>query len=36
VVSIGHRAVLASFHQRQLELRFADERQGMIVASVGA
>ena len=36
VVSIGHRAVLASFHQRQLELRFADERDGMIVAAAGA
>lgn len=36
VVSIGHRPALASFHQRQLELQFADERGGMLVATLGA
>jgi putative ATP-binding cassette transporter len=35
VVSIGHRPALASFHQRQLELQFADESGGMLVAPAG-
>jgi len=32
VVSIGHRAALVSFHERQLELQLSEEFGGMLVA----
>lgn len=36
VISIGHRHALAAFHQRKLELQFADGGEGALVATVAA